>query len=149
MFGSTNIVAFVPTKDATKARAFYEGVLGLRFVKQDGFATVLDANGIKVRVAKVPQFTPAQFTILGWEVADIRKTADSLKEKGVPARDSDSSSKTNSGSGPRQPATRWRGSKILMEIYFPSPSMSRKPTLVRRSHSQACIRDSHLTVTFT
>jgi catechol 2,3-dioxygenase-like lactoylglutathione lyase family enzyme len=84
MFGSTNIVAFVPTKDATKARAFYEGVLGLRFVKHDGFATVLDANGIKVRVAKVPQFTPAQFTILGWEVADIRKTADSLKQKGVP-----------------------------------------------------------------
>lgn len=83
MLGSTNIVAFVPTKDATKARAFYEGVLGLRFVKDDGFATVLDANGIMVRVAKVPQFTPAQFTILGWEVADIRKTVESLQEKRI------------------------------------------------------------------
>jgi catechol 2,3-dioxygenase-like lactoylglutathione lyase family enzyme len=30
MLGSINIVAFVPTKDAEKARAFYEGVLGLR-----------------------------------------------------------------------------------------------------------------------
>lgn len=83
MLGSTNIVAFVPTKDPTKARAFYEGVLGLRFVKDDGFATVLDANGIMVRVAKVPQFSPAQFTILGWEVADIGNTVRSLQEKGV------------------------------------------------------------------
>ncbi len=53
MLGSTNIVAFVPTKDAGTAREFYEGVLGLRFVKDDGFAMVLDANGIMIRVAKV------------------------------------------------------------------------------------------------
>ena len=83
MLGSTNIVAFVPTKDAAKARAFYEGVLGLRFVKDDGFAIVLDANGIMMRVAKVPRFTPAQFTILGWEVADIGKMVVGLQEKDV------------------------------------------------------------------
>ncbi|MGB6403022.1 MAG: VOC family protein, partial [Candidatus Sulfotelmatobacter sp.] len=61
MLGSIDIVAFVPTKDTEKARAFYEGVLGLRFVKDDGFALVMDANGIMVRVAKA-QFTPAPFT---------------------------------------------------------------------------------------
>jgi catechol 2,3-dioxygenase-like lactoylglutathione lyase family enzyme len=83
MLGSTNIVAFVPTKDAEKARAFYEGVLGLRFVKDDGFALVLDANGIMVRVAKAPDFKPAQFTILGWQVSDIKKMAAALREKGV------------------------------------------------------------------
>ncbi|MFZ0288107.1 MAG: VOC family protein [Candidatus Sulfotelmatobacter sp.] len=83
MLGSTNIVAFVPTKDAGKARAFYEGVLGLRFVKDDGFAMVLDANGIMMRVARVPRFTPAQFTILGWEVADIGKMVVGLQEKDV------------------------------------------------------------------
>src|ERR1039457_2183810 len=71
MLGSTNIVAFVPTRDAEKARAFYEGVLGLRFVKDDGFAMVLDANGILIRVAKMKDFTPAQFTILGWQVFEI------------------------------------------------------------------------------
>lgn len=73
MLGSIDIVAFVPTRDAEKARAFYEGLLGLRFVKDDGFALVLDANGIKVRVAKVPEFKPAQFTILGWQFNDIQK----------------------------------------------------------------------------
>ena len=82
MLGSIDIVAFVPTKDTEKARAFYEGVLGLRFVKDDGFALVLDANGIKVRVARA-QFTPAPFTILGWQVNDIQKVVAELQGKGV------------------------------------------------------------------
>lgn len=83
MLGSSNIIAFVPTRDFNKARAFYEGVLGLRFVKDDGFALVLDANGIMVRVAKVPEFKPAQFTILGWQVSDIEKIVAGLEKKGV------------------------------------------------------------------
>jgi catechol 2,3-dioxygenase-like lactoylglutathione lyase family enzyme len=82
MLGSLNIVAFVPTKDAEKARAFYEGVLGLRFVNDDGFALVFDANGIMVRVARA-QFTPAQFTILGWQVKEIEKVVAGLQAKGV------------------------------------------------------------------
>lgn len=82
MLGSLNIVAFVPTADATKARAFYEGVLGLRFVKDDGFALVLDANGIMVRIAKA-EFTPAPFTILGWQVTDIDNLVAGLEAKGV------------------------------------------------------------------
>lgn len=83
MLGSIDIVAFVPIKDAEKARAFYEGVLGLRFVKDDGFAMVLDANGIMVRVARVPEFKPAQFTILGWQVSNIEKIVMDLQGRGV------------------------------------------------------------------
>jgi catechol 2,3-dioxygenase-like lactoylglutathione lyase family enzyme len=83
MLGSTNIVAFVPTKDAEKARAFYENVLGLRFVKDDGFALVFDGNGIMVRVAKSGDFKPAQFTILGWEIHGIEKVVASLQQRGV------------------------------------------------------------------
>jgi catechol 2,3-dioxygenase-like lactoylglutathione lyase family enzyme len=83
MLGTTNIIAFVPTRDADKARAFYEGVLGLRFIKDDGFALVFDANGIMVRVAKGQQFTPASYTILGWEVSDIENEVRSLQKKGV------------------------------------------------------------------
>jgi catechol 2,3-dioxygenase-like lactoylglutathione lyase family enzyme len=82
MLGSTNIIAFVATKDAEKAKAFYVDVLGLRFIKDDGFAMVLDANGIMVRVARA-QFTPAPFTILGWQVSDIEKMVKGLQEKGV------------------------------------------------------------------
>jgi catechol 2,3-dioxygenase-like lactoylglutathione lyase family enzyme len=84
MLGSTNIVAFVPTRDADKARVFYERVLGLRFVNDDGFALVMDANGIMIRVARVgKEFTPAQFTILGWQVSEIENMVRALQNKGV------------------------------------------------------------------
>jgi len=83
MLGSTNIIAFVPIKDSDKARAFYEGVLGLKFVKDDGFALALDANGIMIRAAKVKDFAPAPFTILGWQVFDIEKIVKALAKRGV------------------------------------------------------------------
>ena len=86
MLGAESIVAFVPSQDPAAARKFYEGVLGLRFVSQDPFALVLDANGIMVRVANVssvPDFKPASFTILGWRVGNIEKTARNLREKGI------------------------------------------------------------------
>lgn len=83
MLGSMNIVAFVPTTDADRARSFYEGVLGLRFVSQDPFAAVFDANGIMLRAAKVPPFQPARFTVLGWEVPDIEGTVRGLQDRGV------------------------------------------------------------------
>ena len=83
MLGSTNIVAFVPTADFEKSRSFYEGVLGLRFVKNDGFAMVLDANGIMVRVSRGQDLKPAPFTILGWQVTNIESMVSSLQERGV------------------------------------------------------------------
>jgi len=83
MLGPQKIVAFVPTKDFKKAREFFVGILGLRFVSEDLFALVLDANGIMVRVAKVPEFKPQQFTILGWEVSEIENYVSGLRNKGV------------------------------------------------------------------
>jgi catechol 2,3-dioxygenase-like lactoylglutathione lyase family enzyme len=87
MLGTINIVAFVPTRDSGRARSFYEGVLGLRFVKDDGFALVLDGNGIMVRVAKAPEFSPAPFTILGWQVTGIEKVVTGLRERGGSIRE--------------------------------------------------------------
>ena len=83
MLGTTDIMAFVPTTDFDKARAFYEGTLGLRYVKNDGFAMVLDANGIFIRVAKMPDFKPLPGTILGWRVADIDAAVNGLAQRGV------------------------------------------------------------------
>jgi catechol 2,3-dioxygenase-like lactoylglutathione lyase family enzyme len=83
MLGSTNIVAFVPIKDSERARAFYEGVLGLRFVQDDGFALVFEANGTMLRAAKMKDFTPAQFTVLGWQVSGIENMVRALQNKGV------------------------------------------------------------------
>jgi catechol 2,3-dioxygenase-like lactoylglutathione lyase family enzyme len=83
MLGKTNLVAMAPITDATKARAFYEGVLGLHFVKDDGFALVFDSNGIMLRLAKMKQFTPAQFTVLGWQVSGIENAVRDLGQRGV------------------------------------------------------------------
>jgi catechol 2,3-dioxygenase-like lactoylglutathione lyase family enzyme len=83
MLDSSKIVAFVPTNDAAKARAFYEGVLGLRFLHDDQFALVFDANGTMIRIARAPKFEPRQFTILGWEVREIEKVVSGLEAKGV------------------------------------------------------------------
>jgi catechol 2,3-dioxygenase-like lactoylglutathione lyase family enzyme len=83
MLGTTKIVGFVPITDGERARAFYEGVLGLKFIKDDGFAVVFDANGIMIRAAKMKEVKPAQFTILGWEVTGIENAVRALREKGV------------------------------------------------------------------
>jgi catechol 2,3-dioxygenase-like lactoylglutathione lyase family enzyme len=83
MLNAEKIVAFIATVDATKARSFYEGILGLRVVSEDGFALVLEANGTMVRVTKVQNFKPQQFTILGWDVTDINEAVSRLRERGV------------------------------------------------------------------
>src|SRR5689334_23286225 len=82
------IVAFVPTKDAARARGFYEGVLALKFRSDDGFALVFEAGPAAaptiIRVATVPgEHKPWPFTMLGWEVEDVKATAAGLRERGV------------------------------------------------------------------
>ena len=83
MLADTDIIAFVPTRDADAARAFYEEALGLRFIEDDGFALVFDAHGIMVRVVRVPKYTPLPFTLLGWHVTDIADTAAKLQQRGI------------------------------------------------------------------
>jgi catechol 2,3-dioxygenase-like lactoylglutathione lyase family enzyme len=77
------IVAFVATKDSAKAKPFYQDKLGLKFVSDDGFALVFETAGTMLRIAKVQDFTPAGFTILGWQVDAIEKVISELAKKGV------------------------------------------------------------------
>lgn len=77
------IIGFAATKHPVKARAFYEKTLGLKFVSDDPFAIVFDVNGTMLRVQKVPELEPAGYTVLGWEVADIRAEVEGLVKKGV------------------------------------------------------------------
>lgn len=83
MLASNNIIAFVPITDSAKAKLFYEGTLGLRLVKEDGFALIFDANGIRLRLVKFQKFDPPHYTILGWEVKGIESVAQQLQQKGV------------------------------------------------------------------
>jgi catechol 2,3-dioxygenase-like lactoylglutathione lyase family enzyme len=83
MLGMNKIVAFVAVTDYEKARAFYEKTLGLRFVNQDNFALVMEGGGTRIRMAKVANHQPAQFTVLGWETSDIEKQVSELQDRGV------------------------------------------------------------------
>ena len=84
MLASGKMVGFIPTKDYDKARAFYEGKLGFEFVSLDQYALVMNAGGLMIRIAKVPNFTPLQGTILGWQVENIQSVAAWLRDRGVP-----------------------------------------------------------------
>jgi len=83
MLAQGKMVGFVPTTDYEKARAFYEGKLGFEFISLDQYALVMSVGGHKIRIAKVPNFTPLQGTILGWEVQDIQAVASWLRDRGV------------------------------------------------------------------
>ncbi|MGA8143694.1 MAG: VOC family protein [Candidatus Acidiferrales bacterium] len=83
MLASSKMIGFVPTRDSAKARAFYEGKLGFQFVSDDQFALVMNAGGTMIRVAKAQDFTPAPYTVLGWEVRDIDAVVKWLTGRGV------------------------------------------------------------------
>jgi catechol 2,3-dioxygenase-like lactoylglutathione lyase family enzyme len=83
MLGGFKIVAFVATTDGAKARSFYEGLLGLDVISDDEFATVLDANGVELRIQKVKAFMPQAHTQLGWRVAAIEDVVQTLRLRGV------------------------------------------------------------------
>ena len=83
MLSSEKLVAFVSTTNADNARAFYRDTLGLRLVSEDPFALVFESNGAPLRVALAKEVNPAPYTVLGWDVKDIRATVADLKKSGV------------------------------------------------------------------
>jgi catechol 2,3-dioxygenase-like lactoylglutathione lyase family enzyme len=83
MAALNKVVTFVATTNPQKAKKFYEEKLGLQFVSDDGFALVFDIDGIMLRIAKVPDFRPAPFTVLGWEVSNIEESVAALNADGV------------------------------------------------------------------
>ena len=83
MLASEKIIGFVPISDAARARSFYAEKLGLKFVSEDSFAVVFDANGNMLRLTRVQEVRPEPFTILGWQVSDITTTVRQLGAAGV------------------------------------------------------------------
>ena len=84
MLTSSRMNGFVPTKDAKKAREFYEGVLGLTFVSDNPYVAVFHSGPSMIIMQKMgKEFAPVHFTILGWEVDDIEKVVSFLSKRGV------------------------------------------------------------------
>ena len=83
MLPSAKIIGFVPITDTARAKSFYAEKLGLKFVSEDPFAVVFDANGNMIRLTRMKEVKPQAFTILGWQVPDIVITVQRLQAAGV------------------------------------------------------------------
>jgi len=76
-------IAFIATVNSAESRNFYEKVLGLQCLSDDQFALVFDLGSIALRIQKVESIPEIQFTVLGWEVTNIKKCVEELSFKGV------------------------------------------------------------------
>ncbi len=76
-------ILFLATANAGRARAFYEGVLGLVLVTDEPPALVFRAGDSMLRIQKVERVDKAPYTVLGWDVKDIRTTVRQLRAAGV------------------------------------------------------------------
>jgi catechol 2,3-dioxygenase-like lactoylglutathione lyase family enzyme len=83
MLADADVMAFVATGDLGRARGFYEGVLGLPVIEDDGLALAFDAHGTMLRVTGVRELTPPPYTVLGWSVPDIAAAIADLEARGV------------------------------------------------------------------
>ena len=80
---SATLMAFVATSDPKRAKAFYRDILGLKLITEDGFALVFDASGATLRVAIVPKVAAAPYTVLGWQVTDVKAAVKKLAKSGI------------------------------------------------------------------
>ncbi len=83
ILGAAKAGCFVCVTDRARARAFYGETLGLTLIHEDDFATVFDSNGTTLRVSPARDFKPQAFTVLGWEVPDIKSTVQALAAAGI------------------------------------------------------------------
>ncbi|MDQ6710146.1 MAG: VOC family protein [Candidatus Dormibacteraeota bacterium] len=83
MLETSDLIAFVSSSDAKRAREFYAETLGLTLEEESPFAVVFEVNGVMLRVTVVDSVQPAPYTVLGWRVDDIDATVRSLAARGV------------------------------------------------------------------
>jgi catechol 2,3-dioxygenase-like lactoylglutathione lyase family enzyme len=77
------LVAFLPSADLDRSRAFYSDVVGLELESQDGFACQFRTGETRLRITLVSDFSPHPFTALGWSVADIEAAVRELEARGA------------------------------------------------------------------
>lgn len=76
-------VAFVATTNYERARAFYEGVLGLEVIALDEFALKMHVGGVTLRIVKLDAVAASAHTVFGFEVANVSEAVKALTAGGV------------------------------------------------------------------
>jgi catechol 2,3-dioxygenase-like lactoylglutathione lyase family enzyme len=83
MLASFDLIAFIATAHPEQARVFYSEVLGLPLREESPFALVFDAHGTMLRIQKVDRLIHVDYTVLGWQVDDIREAVEQLQQRGI------------------------------------------------------------------
>ena len=83
MLSDATPMGFIAVSDYARARAFYEGVLGLQVFSQDDFALVMRSGSTLIRMAKPQELVVAPYTIFGWQVVNVDDKVFGLTAKGV------------------------------------------------------------------
>jgi catechol 2,3-dioxygenase-like lactoylglutathione lyase family enzyme len=83
MFANTNAYSGIAVKDLQDARKFYRGTLGLPTSEEYGLMWLHLASGRDTLVYQERNATPASYTVLNFEVADIDEAVDALAARGV------------------------------------------------------------------
>ena len=83
VLSAASVMTFIATARPAEARAFYEDVLGLKFVEDSPLALVFELQSAILRIQKVDEVTATAYTALGWQVADIKTAVEELTTAGV------------------------------------------------------------------
>ena len=83
MLAGSPLYPTIPTKDLDRARGFYEGVLGLRVIRNKGFEVIYRAGDVEVDVYASEGAGTAEHTLASFIVEDIERIVRGLEERGV------------------------------------------------------------------
>ena len=83
MLGNSKAFSGFAVDDIAKARAFYEGTLGVKVSEEMGLLVLHLGGDRPTIVYPKPDFVPATYTILNFPVDDIDAAVDGLTERGV------------------------------------------------------------------
>ena len=80
----TPVMCFIATAKPEEAQKFYSETLGLALIADHEYSLLFSVNQtLTLCVQKVPELTPQQFTVFGWQVENIAEAVADLTERGV------------------------------------------------------------------
>jgi catechol 2,3-dioxygenase-like lactoylglutathione lyase family enzyme len=82
MLGDAMVTPMVGTVQPDASKAFYQDVLGLKFLSEDQFAAIYEGRNARLRVSRVPAVTPAPYAVVAFAVDNIEVVVDALFGEG-------------------------------------------------------------------
>lgn len=136
MFANTKATNGFAVDDVEAARRFYGETLGLGITvlsEEHGLASIQLAGGRDTLVYRKPDFVPATYTILNFEVDDIDAAVDELASRGVELERYDGFEQDEKGiaRGPGPSIVWFKDPAGNILSVLQQPSQSERPSLRR------------------